>query len=100
VAVAWADGRLEGPERELILKDAKEAGLVEGTAGRVLLESWLVAPPDEDLFRAWEDYVRELAPRLGPEARQVMESRTLERARAVAEATGGYFGLGDRISRE
>lgn len=100
VAVAWADGRLEGPERELILKDATEAGLVEGTAGRVLLESWLVAPPEEDLFRAWEDYVRELVPRLGPEAREVMERRTLERARAVAEATGGYFGLGDRISRE
>lgn len=98
--VAWADGRLEAPERELILKDAAEAGLAEGTAGRVLLESWLVAPPEPALFQAWEDYVRELARRVGPDARAVMESRTLDRARAVAEATGGYFGLGDRVSRE
>jgi hypothetical protein len=69
VEVAWADGALDAKERRAIVERA--AVNRDSTAG-ALLEAWLDA------------------------AR--LKTGLLERARAVATATGGLFGVGSRIS--
>lgn len=99
VAVAWADGRIEGREQHEILKDASLSHLDE--ASRTLLESWLVARPNPSLFETWADYIRNLLPRLEPDARETMKAKTLAQARAVAEAAGGGpYKMGKRTSKE
>lgn len=99
VAVAWADRQLDDKERNAILSGAKENGLKAEDAGYQLLEFWLASQPAPSLMTAWKDYIRELLPTLSGGARQDLQQDVLGRARAVAEASGGFLGLGSKISR-
>lgn len=98
VLVAWADGKIENEEREAVLSAAGESGIAAGTPNRFLLESWLTHKPAPDLFDTWQAYVKGLVPTLAPAAREELRMRLLGRARAVAEAAGGFLGLGRKIS--
>jgi len=53
--VAWADGKLEDPERDAVIKAAEEKGISPGTAGYQLLEAWLSHRPDKELFESWKN---------------------------------------------
>ena len=50
VYVAWADGRIHGKERRLIMQIAEERGLLEN-GGRLTLERWLSVAPTESQLR-------------------------------------------------
>jgi len=100
VAVAWADGRLESQERDALLRAAADAGITEGSAARILLESWLVVEPEPGLLDVWIEYTRELRPLLSAVARDAIHEETMARARRIAEAAGGYLGLGAHTSAE
>jgi hypothetical protein len=94
VEVAWADGEIQAKERAAILKAAEEQGVKAGTATHDLLENWLRTKPDDQLLVIWGDYVQELMGSLGDEAGSQLKASTLGRARAVAEAAGGFLGVG------
>jgi tellurite resistance protein len=81
IAVAWADGTLDGRERDAIIKAAEEKGVSPETAGHQLLETWL---------GIWETFT--------DEERQRMRERTLDWALAVAEASGGFLGVISKVS--
>lgn len=98
VAAAWADGKLEDDERRAVLDGAASLGLTEGTEGYALLEDWLAQQPPTSLLRTWEDYVRGLARSLSPDVLARLREETMKRARAAAEARGGFLGVGSRIS--
>jgi|SRR5262245_6876572 len=98
VSVAWADGRVEARERAALLKAAEERGVKEGTPARQLLESWLLRQPGPKLFEAWKSYVTVLWSRLEETERRAIHARMIELARGVAEAAGGFLGLGSKIS--
>jgi hypothetical protein len=98
VEVAWADGKMEAKERSAILSGAQGAGLSPGSTSYQLLESWLGNRPDATLLQVWKDYVGALAASLDAGAKQALQQDLLGRARAVAEAAGGFLGLGDKIS--
>jgi uncharacterized membrane protein YebE (DUF533 family) len=85
VEVAWADGHLDDRERRAVLSALSAAGLAPGSAAYALVESWLASPPPPALLEAWTG-----------ERAQLRDS-VLRQARAVAEAAGGFLGLG-RIS--
>ena len=97
VAVAWADGEPDEKERGAVLSAAAKAGLGEGDVGRELLDRWLKTRPPPELFAAWKDYVRATAGLLDEGARRALRAELLDRARSVAEATGGTLGIG-RVS--
>ncbi len=98
VVVAWADGQLDDKERAALLAAAAEAGLdKEGPSYRSLTE-WLTAPPSPDLLGAWTSYVRATSADLTPEARNALKADILSRATRVAEAAGGFLGLGRKVS--
>ncbi len=99
VAVAWSDGQIDDKERNAILSGAQANGLQADHAGYQLLESWLSGKPAPSLMATWKDYIRELLPTLSPEANQELRQDVLGRARAVAEASGGFLGMGSKISR-
>jgi tellurite resistance protein len=97
-AVAWADGRLDPREREAILRAAQERGVIQGAAGHEMLETWLKDRPGPTLVDAWKKYVSGLWAQLdGTEKRELAEE-ILGSARSVAEAAGGFLGLGKKVS--
>jgi tellurite resistance protein len=92
-AVAWADGVISDAERAAVLR---AAGL-EAT-GRELLEGWLRTRPGPQVLDLWRDYALALQAGMTPSERQPLRDAVLRQAREVAEAAGGFLGLGSKVS--
>lgn len=98
VEVAWADGKVDDREREAFLAAAAEHGLNPETPGHEALREFLKESPREEARKAWFAWAAELKRKLDPAERRQLREALLERASAVAEASGGILGLGRRIS--
>lgn len=98
VEVAWADGTLDARERRAVLDRARESGLAAGSTEQALLEAWLGRRPDAKLLTAWIHMVRGMCEQMGPDEAARLRTSLLERARAVAAASGGVLGLGSKVS--
>lgn len=98
VVVAWADGTLDAREREAIEQAAAACGVGRGSAGYALLETWLEEKPDPALLRLWKEYVQSWSRAVDPAVWAQFRDDILQRARAVAEAAGGFLGLGRKVS--
>jgi len=98
VMVAWADGSLDDKERQAVLSAAAEAGLDRQGAAHQLFDRWLREPPPRELLAAWTDYTRAISATLDAAARAALRSELLGRARRVAEAAGGFLGVGRKVS--
>jgi uncharacterized membrane protein YebE (DUF533 family) len=98
VFVAWADGSLEPAEKEAVLRAAREAGIGDQPEAMALLEHWLKTPPSQKLHDAWRNYATQIVSALPADSRATMAKNTIGRARAVAEAAGGFLGLSSRVS--
>lgn len=96
--VAWADGKLDDEERRAVLRAAEARGIQPGDLEHQLMESWLARAPRPELLEAWQHYLAGLLPQLAPEQREELRRELLDGARAVAEASGGFLGLGRKIS--
>ncbi|MFV2071128.1 MAG: hypothetical protein ACC742_00565 [Thermoanaerobaculales bacterium] len=99
VEVAWADGVIQQPEREAILKAAMERGVESDSPTCRLLESWLTTKPGPELLDTWKGYIEGLAESLSEESLDELRQRVMGRARAVAVAAGGFLGVAT-ISKE
>jgi len=98
IEVAWADGHMADRERAAILSAAKAAGVDETSPGYGLLGSWLSQRPDPGLRDLWRHYAQSVCEALDPAARETLKAEILGRARRVAEAAGGFLGLGSKVS--
>jgi tellurite resistance protein len=98
--VAWADGAVQPKEREAILRAAAEKGIVPDSIAGQVLNSWLTEPLGAELVSAWRRYIQTIWPSLTPHERAEVRQMGVERARMVAEAAGGFLGLGNRISAQ
>jgi hypothetical protein len=96
--VAWADGKIDRREREALLKAAAERGVAPGSLPHQMLQKWLEHRPDSSLFEAWKRYARAVWGTLGETQRRAVQVRMVDLARGVAEAAGGFLGLGSKIS--
>ena len=92
--VAWADGKLDGKERDAILQAASEMGIAEDSPARGFLSNLLEARPAGALMDNWEAFVASLRDEAGPDAFQAIAGDVAARARRVAEAAGGILGIG------
>lgn len=93
VEVAWADGQIQPKERDAIIKAAIEQGVEEGSPTCALLRNWLQTKPEVMLLEVWKGYIEELKGSLAPRSREHLKSGTMGRARAIAEAAGGFLGV-------
>jgi hypothetical protein len=100
IEVAWADAQLDAKERSAVLAAAEANGITAGSPGHELLEDWLTHRPDGRLLATWGEYIVGLCASLDPAERDALRDEILGRARTVAEAAGGFLGLGSKISRE
>jgi len=98
VEVAWADGNVDAKEREAVLAGAAKCGLAKGRLDYEMLESWLARRPPAELREAWAHYIKGLCELLSESERAELKKDLLKRARAVAEASGGFLGITSGIS--
>jgi len=96
--VAWADGKIDRGERAALLKAAEDRGVAPGSISHQILDKWLEQRPEPRLFEAWKRYARAVWGTLGETERRAVHSRMIDLARGVAEAAGGFLGLGSKIS--
>jgi len=94
IQVAWADGAIQDNERTAILQGAHGKGLEEGSDGYELLQSWLKRRPGDELFAAWEAYIKSLAAQLNDEQNRLLRNQIVGFAKLVATAAGGILGFG------
>lgn len=99
VEVAWADGTLDAKERAAVMEHARESGFKPGSIELALLEAWLERRPEASLLTAWTHMVQGLCEELAPPEVAKLRSSLLDRARAVAGASGGVMGLGSKVSK-
>lgn len=99
VAVAWADGRLDESEKQSVLRAVKEKGLPGNSLAIELVKAWLQEAPADDLLSTWEKYVVSLKTTLDSTQFELLKSDVLSRAKEVAQASGGFIGVVDSISR-
>jgi len=100
VEVAWADGEIQPDEREAILRAADERGVSGSAISRQLLDSWLRRRPPAALLEVWRHYSKALLQELDANDCRMMRERVIGSARAVAEAAGGFLGLGSISAAE
>jgi hypothetical protein len=96
VEVAWADGTLDTRERRAIMQGA---GLTAGSPESAMLDAWLDRRPDPKLLTAWTHLVQGMCEQFDAAAVGRLKTGLLERARAVAAASGGLFGVGSKVSQ-
>ena len=73
--------------------DAIERGVEEGSPTCDLLRNWLQTKPDARLLEVWKGYIDELKESLGERSKTHLKIGTMGRARAIAEAAGGFLGV-------
>lgn len=99
IEVAWADGKIQPPERAAILGGNNEFGLSQPEC-RQLLEHWLTTRPSPNLMAAWVGYVRVLARMMSPGDSDELRDSLVKLCRGVAAAAGGIAGFGKVSSSE
>jgi hypothetical protein len=100
VEVAWADGNVDDKERVAVLSAAEANGVIRGSAPFQLLEQWLEERPAAGYLEAWGASIVDLCTHLDASQRGGMKREVLARAKRVAEAAGGFMGLGNKTSAD
>lgn len=100
IYVAWADNEIQDNERTSILQGAHGKGLEQGSAGYELLQSWLSRRPGDELFVAWEAYIKALTAQLNDEQNRLLKNQIVGFAKMVASSSGGLLGFGKVSSAE
>jgi uncharacterized tellurite resistance protein B-like protein len=98
VEVAWADGTVDEKERKAFLVAAAEHGIAPGSPAHAALEEFVKSTPREDARKAWHAWAAEVGRKLDAAERKKVREGLVQRARAVAQASGGILGLGSKIS--
>jgi hypothetical protein len=100
IEVAWSDGKIQSAERAILLRAIEEAGIPKGGIAYQLMEQWLDQRPEPALMDLWKSYTKVLMSELTSDARDRIRQTVMGHARAVAEAAGGFLGLGRISSQE
>jgi hypothetical protein len=100
IEVAWADGRMDAREREAVLAGAESTGIPKESPSHGLLRIWIEDQPAPDLVDAWSEFIGTLCRELSEEQVDHLRCNIVGRAHEVAEAAGGFLGLGSKVSKE
>lgn len=91
VHVAWADGNVTTNERTSIFKLLEAREIESGSEAWLLIEALLEQRPSEDFLDETLHLLRDIGGH---------EADVLALCTQVADASGGFFGLGNKISDE
>lgn len=97
IQVAWADGKVSTAEHDKVLELAAEYGLEAGTAAHDFLLLLLNEQPTNTFFERVNTLMMRL---VAANPDDWINRNIVDLCVAVAQASGGLFGLGNRISKE
>jgi hypothetical protein len=98
--MAWAEGGITPPERQLIVALARSRGVEEGGAADAKLQAWMANRPGPDVFeRAGRLIAAMLASSSEQTAGGLTGSDLVAYCEKIASASGGILGMG-KISGE
>jgi len=98
VEVAWADGKVHDKEHAAVMKAAEHGGIRPDDDAFALLDDWLNHRPGPEMLEAWKQYVAGLCDSLDDDAAARLKHDLLDRARSVAQETGGFLGFGKSLN--
>jgi hypothetical protein len=98
VYVAWADKQVQPRERKVIIEAAEAAGIPSSDGRYPLLDYWLNKRPDANMIDAWKHHIKSLCERITPDEVDKLKRDLLDLAEKVAQAAGGVFGFGEKVS--
>lgn len=99
IQVAWADGRVDAKERELILEAAAVHGVSAGPAHERLSAALSERPNDDEFARATA-ILAALMSALPADQQAESKRNLVSYASAIAAAAGGSFGFGSKVSAQ
>ncbi|MGE5297015.1 MAG: hypothetical protein ACM3VT_19505 [Solirubrobacterales bacterium] len=99
IELAWADGTVDEKEKAAVLEAASESFVSKDSPDFSLLQQWMEHKPGPKLLEAWRHYIKGLCGELSEHQRAALKKDLLGHARQIAEATGGFLGLGNKISK-
>lgn len=97
--IAWADGEIQGAEREMLLEAAAATGITDGPA-REAFEGMLSQRPSAEMFGVALEFIRHMLDALPGDQGTAARENIEELAWRVADASGGVFGLWGRVEDE
>jgi hypothetical protein len=89
--MAWAEGGVTAPERKMVVDLARSRAVEEGSAADRQLAEWLDRRPDESVFRRAGRLISALFASGG--RFDITSDDLLKYCEAIAEASGGLFGI-------
>ena len=92
VHVAWADGSVSANERRAIVSILEQREIAPGSEAALLIEALMDERPSDTFLSETLDLLRALG---GAKGASVVDLCVM-----VADASGGFFGLGDKSSAE
>jgi hypothetical protein len=99
IEVAWADGSLDESEKKAVLSSADKMGFSKDSGDYQILQQWMTHKPTKDLLDAWIHYIKGLCEQLSKDETQELKNELIGHARSIASASGGLFGIGNKISK-
>jgi hypothetical protein len=99
VEVAWADGSVDANEKKAVLAAVEKMGFAKGSTDYDLVMQWMSHRPDAALLSAWMHYIEGLCEQLSITERVELKTDLVGHIRDVAMASGGFLGLGEKISK-
>lgn len=100
IQVAWSDGEVSQSESGQLLEIARLRGIRPGSAAHKRLAAWLAERPSDHFFQVCLRGVRAMLRRRPPSEAQALGRDLVWYCTRIASASGGFLGLGSRISRE
>jgi hypothetical protein len=94
--MAWAEGGVTPEERKMVVEVARTRGIEEGSEADRQLAEWLDRRPEESVFRRAGRLISAL---FEPGRFNITPEDIIKYAEAIAEASGGVFGI-RRVSSE
>ena len=99
VEVAWADGNIDKEEVQKILATSEKMGFKKGSSEHEILSQWMTHKPPKELLDAWIHYINGLCEKLSDKEKIDLKKELLTNVRSIAMASGGFFGLGSKVSK-
>lgn len=94
ILVAWADGNAENLEKKAIADILASKGISRETIARVIAHDWFCKKPTEELWGIWEEFSAATSASLNSSIYNELIDEIVRLCRLVAEASGGFMGLG------
>jgi hypothetical protein len=100
IEAAWADGSVDEKEKAAVLEAAAKSFFAKDSIDFKLLSQWLEHRPPHSLLDAWTHYIEGLCEKLTAAQKSILKNELIGHARQIAQAAGGFLGLGNKISDE